>query len=141
MDNVMKKWAVLIVMAFFILGGIIGILIVSPLFHIDSKTGGSIGLFVGLLLSWPVPGLWKSLADITNENTKKAIDENSYAGPFGYMIYPTQMPLTIGLAWFLGFLITMVTFPNIFKSFQEPSELVPMWLMPWLFMTGLSGFL
>ena len=118
----MKKWAVFIIMAFFVLGGIIGEVILSPLLHLDHNTAGGIGIFLGLLLSWSVPGLWKSLAEIRNTDLKKAVDENRYIGTFGALTYPTQLPMTLGFAWFLGILITMATFPNIFSQFKSQAN-------------------
>jgi hypothetical protein len=137
----MKRWAVFIIMAFFILGGIIGEVMLSPLLHLEPKTAGSIGILLGLLLSWPVPGLWKSLAEVRNEGVRKALDKNQYIGSLGYFTYRTQLPMTLGGLWFLGFLIVMLAFSMIFKSTNVPAQLLPLWFLPTLLLVGLSGFL
>ena len=99
----MKKWARFLIIAFVFAGGMFGSL-VAPMFGITKDTGSGLGIFFGFILSLAIPSLRKSFIQIYDENRQKALDADPPVNGWDYLTHPTQLPMMLSIAWFIGFI-------------------------------------
>jgi len=131
----MQKHPKLLFFCIMFLATIVGTYALAPMLHVKTDTGGTIGVIIGFFASFFVPGLWKSLAQVQNEEQKQAFSEGIGTGFWKYLTHPTQLPAMLGLLWFIGFLGIQFLFHLKISSNQFVFILLP---FPILF--GLTGF-
>ncbi len=126
----------LLVLSFLVIGIILGIIFVSPKVNGDKLVGGSVGFISAILINYLIftevregfRGVW---------NGKNPWQVNIKQSLF----HPTQIPLTIGMLWFITFAFLMYLFDLKAITDNESKLFAGLLLFPSLLLFGFSGFM
>ena len=128
-------------------GAFLGAFILAPAIYIDMRLGIVIGGLVGCGISfWLFPELRKAFTEGWNEKPSKLrqqrIANNLWLGWQRSLTHPTNLPMTIGMLWFIVFAALIVLFPTLFDRYIGNESIRPLLLLlPFCFLFGLSGLL
>jgi hypothetical protein len=127
----------LLFLGFLIIGTTLGIMFISPNINGDKFVGGSAGCLISILLSHFIfPEIRESSRGIWNGNNILGVNMRTY------FTHPTQMPLMLGLLWFVAvaLILSLLVAFELKITVNEKTGII-LWLFPCLLLFGLSGFL
>jgi hypothetical protein len=129
-------------LAIILTGIILGGLLLPPILNNNSKASGFLGGFIGFLISVAIfPETIKGLFEEQSELRQKRLQKEMAMGFWQSWTYPTQIPMTIGVLWFLVYIVLISIFHTIFEGIDDKALLALIFLLPPFFLFGLSGLL